>query len=419
MSMLGTFRTTSPTRQIVLVALAAAILAAVLFTAYALLLRKPYAVLYSNLRTGDAATIVAELDHKKVPYRLSDHGATISVPSEVLDNTRLDLANEELPVKGTVGFELFNKSDMGLTEFAQRINYQRALQGELARTIMTMDPIESARVHLMLAEPTIFRDDRRASKAAVTVLVRPGKAADPQTVQGIQRLVAAAVPDLAATDVVVLDQAGKPLTAAEATTTITGLASPQGQERQAIEQYYAGRIRASMPAGLSDGVRVDVTARTDSAANGEVGALDSWTPGARGFPLSVKIYFQTLPNPEIEDQVRRQAGAVIGLDEAKGDQVTLASDAGAGLAVTDAPAVTNGALPALASVASPAGPAPRPTPLWLAALVPLLVLLLALAAVLHLRRARPRRPTERQREEFASRLRVLLDEGDADAATIS
>jgi flagellar M-ring protein FliF len=216
MSWLDTFRTASPNRQMLAVGAICVLIAAVLIGVYALALRKPYGVLFSDLRASYAATIAAELDKRKIPYRLEDSGATILVPRDAIDATRLAIAGEDLPIKGTVGFELFNKSDMGLTEFAQRINYQRALQGELARTLMSMDAVEWARMHLMLAEPTVFRDDRQPSKAAATLQARPGRTISPAMAQGIQRLIAAAVPDLTADDVVVLDADGRSLTAAQA-----------------------------------------------------------------------------------------------------------------------------------------------------------------------------------------------------------
>ena len=127
-----------------------------------LLTRPKYEVLFRDLRPADAATIVDQLEKNKTPYRLDDGGATILAPAARIDETRLAIMGADLPLKGTVGFELFNKSDMGLTEFAQRINYQRALQGELSRTLMTIDAVDTARVHLTLPEPSIFRADRKS-----------------------------------------------------------------------------------------------------------------------------------------------------------------------------------------------------------------------------------------------------------------
>ncbi|HWW12838.1 MAG TPA: flagellar basal-body MS-ring/collar protein FliF, partial [Brevundimonas sp.] len=200
-------RALPPVGQLSLAGAAALVLAIALIGVY-LATRPNYNVLFADLRQADAATIVAELEKDKTPYKLDDGGATILAPADQVDQIRLEIMGADLPLKGTVGFELFNKSDMGLTEFAQRINYQRAIQGELARTIMTIDAIDTARVHLTLPEPSIFRAERKPAKASVSLTTRPGHALEQQTVAGIQRLVAASVPDLDAADVVVLDTHG-------------------------------------------------------------------------------------------------------------------------------------------------------------------------------------------------------------------
>src|SRR3954454_16858263 len=149
--MLKILKDAPPGRQLAAVAFGAVLLCALLAAFWLLFLRTDYGVLFSRLREPDAATIVAELDKRKIPYRLEQGGTTILVPADRVDNTRLAVMGEDLPLKGQVGFELFNKSDMGLTDFAQKINYQRALQGELARTIMTVESVDSARVHLSIS----------------------------------------------------------------------------------------------------------------------------------------------------------------------------------------------------------------------------------------------------------------------------
>ncbi|MEI9851949.1 MAG: flagellar basal-body MS-ring/collar protein FliF [Sphingomonas sp.] len=210
-----------PRAQLLLLAGIFAAVTAVLAAGYFLFLRADYVVLAQNLRPADASLVVAELDKRGAAYRLRDGGGTILVPEDQADATRVAIAGSDAAAHGQIGFELFNKSDMGLTNFAQKINYQRALQGELMRTIAMMDGVESARVHLALPERALFRGDRSPPRAAVTVAMKPGQTADPSRVAGIQRLVAAAVPDLPETGVVVLDASGRvispsaPATAAE------------------------------------------------------------------------------------------------------------------------------------------------------------------------------------------------------------
>ncbi len=200
---------------------------AVAFAAYWFLVRTTYAPVLQSLAPEDAADVVKILDEKKIAYRLADGGTAIQVPSDLADKARIELVASELPMRGQVGFELFNQSDMGLTEFAQKINYQRALQGELARTILMLDGIHSVRVHLGLAERSLFRDETNRPKASITLVLKPGTVFTEKRVDGIQRLAAGAVPDLAAEDVAVLDETGKiisrpdevpttPMTASEA-----------------------------------------------------------------------------------------------------------------------------------------------------------------------------------------------------------
>src|SRR5262249_15568170 len=200
------------------------------------------------------------------------------------DATRLDVMTEDLPLKGTVGFELFNKSDMGLTDFAQKINYQRALQGELERTIMTLDGVDSARVHLSLGEDRIFRDDRVPPKASVTIRMAKGRALSESQAQGVRRLVAAAVPNLDGANVVILDEEGRVVSAAPPVGANAQTDSPAGEERHAIAQYYEARIRQALDGGhLAGTIGVGVIVDTAEQAPD----LAGWTPAARNFPLQV------------------------------------------------------------------------------------------------------------------------------------
>jgi flagellar M-ring protein FliF len=129
----------------------AVILAATIGVA-AWLWRVDYQVLFADLQPQDTAVMVAELDRMKVPYKIGSDGNTILVDGAVVHSTRLKLMGKDLPLHGTAGFELFNNADFGMTEFAQKINYQRALQGELTRTIMSLSEVRDARVHLALPE---------------------------------------------------------------------------------------------------------------------------------------------------------------------------------------------------------------------------------------------------------------------------
>jgi flagellar M-ring protein FliF len=172
-----------------------------------------YEVLFSDLDERDAANIVADLKQSKTPYRLSDNGHRILVPESQVYETRLRLMGKGVLQNGGVGFEIFDNKDLGMTEYTQKINYQRALQGELSRTIMSMAPVKLARVQLVLAEASIFKHDKVKPKASVSLVLQAGAQLTNDQILGIQRLVAASVPGLEAPAVTVSDQRGMTLSA--------------------------------------------------------------------------------------------------------------------------------------------------------------------------------------------------------------
>jgi flagellar M-ring protein FliF len=205
--MLAGWRSLSPrARRALLLAGCSALV--VLAAAAWWLLRADPAVLFSDLRPQDAAAFAAELDRLKLPYTLADNGSTLLVDRAQVPAVRMKLMGRELPLHGTVGLELFNTTDFGMTEFAQKVNFQRALQGELTRTILSFPEIQDVRVHLVLAEQGLFRQNAARSKAAITLGLRRGQSLRAEQVSGIQRLVAAAVPTLSPQEVTIVDQQG-------------------------------------------------------------------------------------------------------------------------------------------------------------------------------------------------------------------
>ncbi len=178
------------------------------------LLKVEYQVLFSDLKPQDSAVMVGELDRMKIPYKLDDSGNTILVEKEAVHGTRLKLLGKDLPLHGAVGFELFNNSDFGMTEFAQKINYQRALQGEITRTILSLDEIKDVRVHLAMPEEGLFKRATSKAKAAINISLKQGRKLRGEQIAGIQKLVAASVPGIVAQDVTIVDQQGVALTRA-------------------------------------------------------------------------------------------------------------------------------------------------------------------------------------------------------------
>ena len=227
-------------------ALALLVLAGLVALAWRMLL-PDYQVLFSDLDAQDASAIISELDRMKVPHRLQEEGRTILVESADVYPTRLKLMSKGVNLRGTVGFELFSDADFGMTEFAQKINYQRAMQGELARTIMALEEVRAARVHLVIPETGLLHRGERSGKASITITTRPGKQLQPAQVQGIQRLVAAAVPQIEPAAVTILDSRGVALNGAaegDAGSTMAGGDARLDIKRQ-TEAYFiekAGKV---------------------------------------------------------------------------------------------------------------------------------------------------------------------------------
>src|SRR5437660_1150868 len=170
--------------------------------------RADYTLLYGKLDEAEAAKVVAALDEAKVPYKISRGGGSISVPSDKVYTIRMQLAAKGIPRSDGVGFEIFDKPNFGISDFVQRANYLRAVQGELARTIAQVDAVESARVMIVMPENRLFLDNQKRPTASVFVRVRGNGALPGQTVNAIRFLVANAVEGLSATNVSVVDNQG-------------------------------------------------------------------------------------------------------------------------------------------------------------------------------------------------------------------
>jgi len=229
-------------------------------------LRTPYAVLFTQLTDADAASITEQLKRQKAPYRLEDGGATITVPAALVHETRLRLMSSGMPLAGGVGFELFDKQGLGATEQSQRVSYQRALQGELARTIGALVGVKQARIHLVLPESTLFKRDRQEARAAVTLTVASGASLAREQITGIQRLVASSVAGLEPGKVVVTDQRGIVLSMAEALAGGSGASEARLQMKRDIEEYVTHKVARLLDGTYGPGqaiVSVDATLNFD------------------------------------------------------------------------------------------------------------------------------------------------------------
>ncbi len=167
-----------------------------------------YKVLFANYTDKDGGAITAALDQMQVKYKLAEGGQAILVPSDQVHNVRLRLAQQGLPKGGNVGFEVMENQKLGVSQFLEQVNYQRALEGELARSIQSIGAVESARVHLALPKPSVFVRDQQKPTASVILQLHANRMIDPAQVSAIVHLVASSVPELSPANVTVVDQAG-------------------------------------------------------------------------------------------------------------------------------------------------------------------------------------------------------------------
>ncbi|WOD17854.1 flagellar basal-body MS-ring/collar protein FliF [Paraburkholderia kirstenboschensis] len=200
-----------------------------------------YKVLYSNLSDRDGGAIITALQQANIPYKFSESGGAILVPAEQVHEMRLRLASQGLPKSGSVGFELMDNQKFGISQFAEQINYQRALEGELERTIESVSSVKSARVHLAIPKPSVFVRDKEAPSASVLVNLYPGRALDEGQVLAITHMVSSAVPEMPVKGVTILDQDGNLLTQPSVG---GGLDASQLKYRQQIERSTQQRIDA-------------------------------------------------------------------------------------------------------------------------------------------------------------------------------
>lgn len=230
-------------RMIILVALAGSVAGLV---ALALWTQQPdMQVLFSNLNGEDAAAIIDKLKEAKVPYETTGGGATVLVPSAQVHDLRLQLATQGLPHGGGVGYEIFDRTSIGMSEFVQKLNYRRALQGELARTIAQMPEVERARVHLAIPERRLFASEQDRPRASVIVSLRNGQLLTKAQVQGVVHLVASSVEGLQARDVTVVDGHGHMLSSS-ATDETAGLTNAQLEYQRSIEKDIETRIQTML-----------------------------------------------------------------------------------------------------------------------------------------------------------------------------
>jgi flagellar M-ring protein FliF len=281
----ASIRMLPPAKLFTLLGLLGAILAVGLVSVLWMSGEGRHQVLYTQLTMEDAAAITTKLREMQVPYTIEGDGTTIMVPATKVYDTRLHLATEGLPQGGGVGFELFDQRGFGMTEFVQKLNYRRALQGELARTITQLAAVQSARVHIVLPEKSLFVEHQDKPTASVVLKLVHGRRLSQAQIRGVAHLIGSSVESLNPEDVTVLDINGNILSKNEENTSLLSQTETQFSHQQALEQKLERRVQSLLEHVVGKGkvlVRVSASLdfqhieRTEERFDADNPAIRSW-----------------------------------------------------------------------------------------------------------------------------------------------
>ena len=250
--------------------------------------QKPdYRVLFSNFSDRDGGAIVAELEKMNIPYKYSEGGAAVMVPADRVYDARLKLASQGLPKGGNVGFELMENQKLGSSQFIEQVNFQRAMEGELARSIESVSAVQAARVHLAMPKDSIFVSEQKSPTASVLLNLHPGRTLDPQQVSAIVHLVASSVPELSPKNVTLVDQNGSLLSDTAKTASATGMDPTQIKYVQDLQQSVVKRIESIIsPIVGSGNVRAEATADVDFSRSEQ--AVESYKPNQSPDAITIR-----------------------------------------------------------------------------------------------------------------------------------
>ncbi len=253
-----------PVQQKLIAVVVFAMLASIVMVGWNWSRAPTYAVLFTNVSERDGGAILAALQQMNVPYQFNESGGAILVPQQQVHEMRLRLASQGLPKGGIVGFELMETQKLGISQFLEQINFQRALEGELARSIQSLSAVQGARIHLAIPKQTAFLRDEEKPSASVLLNIHPGRQLDASQVAGIAHLVAASVPHLTTANVSIIDQNGNLLASDKNGVNGMGLDATQLKYVAEIETSYVRRIENILAAIVGpSNYRAQVTADID------------------------------------------------------------------------------------------------------------------------------------------------------------
>jgi flagellar M-ring protein FliF len=429
--------------------------------------RPSYVALYKDASEASQAEILASLGQWHLPYRINAKEGLIEVPADTVAAARMHLAESGIPTRAGVGFELFDQADYGMSEFSQKINYQRALEGELARTVMSIAEVQYARVHLTFKKTGLYQHAEEQAKASVIVRLRSGAILDTQKVRGIQQLVASAVEGMAHERVVVLDEDGRLLSQADGAASAPEhqqMAAQIERDLQAKAEHLLRRplgsagaevsVRVQMnfdriksvrelplgggkeslrhakevsssetSAGTSDGKRSQNTRETEYVVGKERAEIEH--AAGKIERISVGVVLTAALADEDVKEMRGLLEVALGLDAQRGDQLVIAYIPETPLAAVEAETIMPLDAPTAPSVSlteAVSAPAVQPdaqSPSWLRWGVAGLAAVLSLALLLLWSRTRTRRVaaveqprlSSVEREQLLGDLRRWLVEG--------
>lgn len=269
----------TPGLRTILLSVGAALTLAIMAGVWMWSQQPDYRVLFSNFNDRDGGAIVASLQQMNVPYKYSEGGSAILVPSNQVHDARLKLASQGLPKGGNVGFELMENQKLGISQFLEQVNFQRALEGELARSIQAVSAVQTARVHLAIPKSNVFIREQQKPTASVLLNLYPSRTMDQQQVSAILHLVASSVPELAVKNVTIVDQNGNLLSDPSKQTANNNLDPSQLKYVEDYQQNIVKRIESIIsPIVGAQNVRAEATADIDFSRSEQ--AAESYRPNS-------------------------------------------------------------------------------------------------------------------------------------------
>jgi len=246
-------RSMSPSQAVMLIGVTAGILVGIFVTISWLGGEINYSVLYSQLDNSEAAEVISYLNEQNKPYKLTDGGQTIMVPSDDVYSLRISLASEGLPQSGNIGYSIFDQSNLGMTEFLQNLNFRRALEGELMKTIMQLSNVQAARVHIVMPKDRLFKEDKKEATASIVLKLKRLGSLDKSQIAGITHLVASSVEGLKPENISIIDYDGNLLSSKMESDVLAGLTASQLEVRKNAENYLEEKAQSLLDGVIGQG----------------------------------------------------------------------------------------------------------------------------------------------------------------------